>query len=100
MDVWFLRLERILMQFQRLETGALGNGRSLSLESPAAKAAAYEYCIELARQDLPGFKKWLHEVLPESAISSKDLMNGHFLSWEELRQLARRPARHDRRPHD
>ncbi len=91
MDVWFLRLERILMQFQRLETGGLGNGRSLSLESPAGKAAAYEYCIELARQDLPGLKKWLQEVLPESAVSDKELMNEHFLSWEELRQLAAGP---------
>lgn len=91
MDVWFLRLERILMQNPRLEIGVAENSRTLNLETSAGKAAAYEYCIELARQNLPALKARLQDVLPESAVSDTELMNGHFLSWEELRRLAAGP---------
>jgi len=88
MDVWFLRLERILMQLSCAEIGSGRNRRTLRLESPAQKAIAYEYCIHLAQQDLSAFKLWLNDLLPESAVGSFDLMNEHFLSWDELRELS------------
>jgi peptidoglycan/xylan/chitin deacetylase (PgdA/CDA1 family) len=91
MDVWFLRLERIVQDFDSLPLNMLGIPESLDLRGAAAKTAAYERLTGLSRQDMTAMRAFVNELLPPSHLSDAQLMDQKFLSWDELRTLTADP---------
>jgi peptidoglycan/xylan/chitin deacetylase (PgdA/CDA1 family) len=91
MDVWFLRLERIVQDFEELPLNMLGIAETLDLRGAAAKSAAYERLTGLSRQDMSAMRAFVNTLLPPSQISDGQLMDEVFLNWDELRTIAADP---------
>ena len=91
MDVWHLRLEHIIRRSSSLSLAGLGLEETLSLSAPGEKKAAYARLTDIAFREFARFKAFLFDLLPASRVSDEQLMEEMFLSWEELRGLARHP---------
>lgn len=88
MDVWHLRLERLIRESSSLSLKALGLDETLHLTSFADKKTAYARLTDLAFRDMPRFKAFLLDLLPFSRLTDAALMDEMYLSWKELKTLA------------
>ncbi len=91
MDVWFLRLERLIREKESLSFDFAGLKGSFQMGSPREKARAYEHIIGLSRTHLPELKPYIEELLPPCSVTDEMLMDEMFLNWDELRVLASDP---------
>jgi len=91
MDVWHLRLERLIRRSSCLSLRGLGLEETLRLGAFEEKKAAYARLTDIAFQDLPRFKAFLFELLPPSRLPDGQLIEETHLSWKELKMLASHP---------
>jgi peptidoglycan/xylan/chitin deacetylase (PgdA/CDA1 family) len=91
MDVWFLRLERLLRDRERLSLHDMGSDETLELGTIRQKNAAYARLTDVAHQDIASFKTFLDTLLPVSQLSDAALADEHFLDWNGLRRLSEHP---------
>jgi peptidoglycan/xylan/chitin deacetylase (PgdA/CDA1 family) len=91
MDVWYLRLQRAILDNEELSLAALGPPSPVSLRAPAEKASVYARLIDYIHGDMDSRKQLVFSLLPASRITDAELMDEAFLNWRELRELAADP---------
>ena len=91
LDPWWLRLERAIRRYDQLTLDWPNLEKRLIIDNLAKKTETYFHLSEYIHQDLVNNRPLVERILPKVELSDESLIIEHFMSWEELRQLASDP---------
>lgn len=90
-DPWPWRLEKAILDSSELSLDRLELPPRLAVATWAAKKAAYDMLVQYVHQDIPANRHISETLLLKTRVSDESLIVKHFLSWDELEQLAADP---------
>jgi peptidoglycan/xylan/chitin deacetylase (PgdA/CDA1 family) len=91
LDPWPWRLERAIQEQSELALDICGLPRRLSVRTFSEKRAAFELITEFIHLDIEANRHIPESLLSRSCVSDEALIAEHFVSWDELRELASDP---------
>jgi peptidoglycan/xylan/chitin deacetylase (PgdA/CDA1 family) len=91
LDPWPWRLEKAIFGAYELSLDLPGLPPRLAVARAAEKRAAFEILARYVHRNIPEHCRLAEILLPKSLVSDEALVAEHYLSWENLRQLAADP---------
>ena len=92
LDPWPWRLEKAIWNLSELSLDRPGLPRRLSTRTWAEKRAAFRMLTLYVHKNIPANREISEMLLSRAQISDEAMIGEHFVSWEELRQLASDPV--------
>lgn len=91
LDVWPWRLERAIFECSELSLDLPVFPHRLALTTFSEKRSAFDMLARYIHRNIPDHRRLSEMLLPKFRVSDEALIAAHFLSWNDLQEIAADP---------
>ena len=91
LDVWPWRLEKAISECSELSLDLPEFPHRLAVTTFSEKRSAFNMLARYIHRNIPDHRRLSEMLLPKSRVSDEALIAEHFLSWDDLQEIAADP---------